>query len=242
MRCVVFCGDGDMDTYILLNAINQNYSPSKRMDLSVVNEDRWELIDFAAKNVQQGIVYFLPICREEDQREWRDIAREIWRIDASAYTIFVCAQGVDNIELVGTHVYDCLRSPLRMIKMKDLLGELRWDMERRQKTKKLLVKSQSKMVLVAQNDILFCSRDRDHVIAHTRNGDMRWRESFSSLLDRMAGNQFVRIHSGYIVNKSSIHSLDLNQKTILLHNGAELPYSRRNEKRIIELMTTISSV
>lgn len=81
----------------------------------------------------------------------------------------------------------------------------------------LFIKTDLKWVKIAFSDILFVQGLKDYLQIHLENEKLISLGTMQGLLDKLKGDNFMRIHKSYIVNLARIDSIERNRLFIQQH-------------------------
>ncbi|MDD2635824.1 MAG: LytTR family DNA-binding domain-containing protein [Bacteroidales bacterium] len=113
--------------------------------------------------------------------------------------------------------------------------------EKRNDTKKLVLKTAGELHIVDINDIVFCTSDNSYTTFSLKDADdiivSRGMKEFEDIL---ADYNFFRPHNSYLVNLNYIQKLDKSDGGFLiLKNGKEIPVSQRKKTRLIKILEAL---
>ena len=91
-----------------------------------------------------------------------------------------------------------------------------------QKTTFLFVKTENKWQKVRTSEIRYIEGPKDYLGIYTKNERILTLQSFHSLLDKLPGDDFIRVHKSYVV---SINQVDEIEKKRLLIGDQWIPIS-----------------
>jgi DNA-binding LytR/AlgR family response regulator len=80
----------------------------------------------------------------------------------------------------------------------------------------IYVKSNSKLVKVQNDDILFIEALKDYVILHTENSKYTIHSTMKDIEKKLPEEYFIRVHRSYIINLKKINSID--SSIVILEN------------------------
>lgn len=78
----------------------------------------------------------------------------------------------------------------------------------------ITIKADHKIYKVEINDILYIEGMREYVVYYTEKGKIISLESLKNLEKKFPGNQFIRVHKSFIINRNKVKSLYGNQLEI----------------------------
>lgn len=152
-----------------------------------------------------------------------ELAKLIRKIDQSIQIVFVT--GSREYVLEGYEV-DALHYLMKPLKREDLFKCL--DKASRKMSKldeqSLLVTIQKKTYRLPYSSILYFESFDNATVAHTTNGDYKFRQRIGSLEAELDPSQFVSVHRSFIVGIA--HIREIGKKNLTLDGGFELPISQ----------------
>ncbi|MDD4150979.1 MAG: LytTR family DNA-binding domain-containing protein [Bacteroidales bacterium] len=112
------------------------------------------------------------------------------------------------------------------------------DYEKRNDTKKLVLKTAGELHIVDINDIVFCKSDNSYTTFSFKDSDdIIVSRSMKEFEDILSDYNFFRPHTSYLVNLNHIQKLDKSDGGFLiLKNGKEIPVSQRKKARLIKIL------
>lgn len=93
------------------------------------------------------------------------------------------------------------------------------------------IKSESKLVKIKYDDILFIEALQNYVSIQTTSKKYISYLTFKSIQESLPADQFIRIHKSFIVGMSKIESIEGNEIKIGPHS---LPISRTSKEEVME--------
>jgi DNA-binding LytR/AlgR family response regulator len=93
------------------------------------------------------------------------------------------------------------------------------------------IKSDSKLVKIHYNDILFVEALQNYVAIHTTDKKFITYLTFKSVEEHLPSDQFLKIHKSYIIALARVDSIEGNEVRIGSHS---LPISRTSRDEIME--------
>ena len=192
-----------------------------------------EVVECIKKSKNIGI-YFLDINLEYG-KSGLVLAEEIREYDPRGFIVFITAHSEmalmtfqykveamdfilkDQAEHVQRRINECLEN-----------ANKKYINNRRGEEKTVTVTKGGKKLTLRQDDIIFfeTSVNEHKLFVHTFNKSI---EFFGKMkdLENQVGEDFVRCHRAYLVNKKNIKEVDYIKKVIIMKNGAECPISFR---------------
>ncbi|MHC5310306.1 LytR/AlgR family response regulator transcription factor [Myroides sp. LJL116] len=100
---------------------------------------------------------------------------------------------------------------------KEVLGQSSREQTLERQEEFLFIKTDLKWVKIAFSDILFVQGLKDYLQIHLENEKLISLGTMQGLLDKLKGDNFMRIHKSYIVNLARIDSIERNRLFIQEH-------------------------
>ena len=239
LRCVIYCDLADQ-----LGGLWRELQATADLeleDVSISTTKMQDVLDYARIPHAEHTVYFLYLDVDESEvRKKIQLCQNISRLDPHAYVVYVSERAQFALLCYQSHAFDFIVMPCTLSQLMTTVEAIVQDVERRARTMPLIIRIGGRILRVNQDHILYMSRERDYANAVTLREDLRWRESFASLLSRLDPRTFIRTHSGYIINLHYVVEVDTNTNLIRMANGAEIPYSRRNEQELMRALQRMS--
>lgn len=220
--------------YIEAAILMQEYD----MNVILASSKAQEVIECLKKSKNTGI-YFLDI-NLEDGKSGLVLAEEIREYDPRGFIVFITAHSEmalmtfqykveamdfilkDQPEHVQRRINECLEN-----------ANKKYMNNRRGEEKTVTVTKGGKKLTLRQDDIIFfeTSANEHKLFVHTLNKSI---EFFGKMKDieNQVGDDFVRCHRAYLVNKKNIKEVDYIKKVIIMKNGAECPISFRMLRQV----------
>ena len=156
-----------------------------------------------------------------------------------AHTLIVFVTAHDEL------VYDSFKyHPFAFVRKKFLEDELRsviadCEKEIAGRNKRFIFQNASKMVNLAESEILYFEGQANYLAIHTMGGEeYRMRSTMAGLEEELKDSDFLRIHKGFLVNLEHVRILKTEE--LELDNGEVLPigksYSDAAKKSILRFM------
>lgn len=220
--------------YIEAAILMQEYD----MNVILASSKAQEVIECLKKSKNTGI-YFLDI-NLEDGKSGLVLAEEIREYDPRGFIVFITAHSEmalmtfqykveamdfilkDQPEHVQRRINECLEN-----------ANKKYMNNRRGEEKTVTVTKGGKKLTLRQDDIIFfeTSANEHKLFVHTLNKSI---EFFGKMKDieNQVGEDFVRCHRAYLVNKKNIKEVDYIKKVIIMKNGTECPISFRMLRQV----------
>ncbi|NSL86047.1 LytR/AlgR family response regulator transcription factor [Chitinophaga solisilvae] len=133
------------------------------------------------------------------------------------------------------HVVDFLLKPVTFNRFYQAIEKYtRWQQTFQQNDTDnfLFVKSDRKHYKIAPDSILYIEGLKDYIRIHTADEKIMVLENMKDILEKLPGNQFVRIHRSYIIPLNKIRVIEGNQ--IQMKDGTCLPIGETYRKLVSE--------
>lgn len=162
---------------------------------------------------------------EMDKMNGVELAKIIRDKEILSPIVFLTSYKEYMEEVFQVQTFDYLLKPIDKERFFQVLGKLKFHIG---KTKDTFVFSINKNTFkLPINDIVYFEKDKRQVVIHTFDDNYRVYMSTKELLKQL-GNDFVQIHSSFVINCAYIKEIGTN--FLLLHyeqESVELPISRR---------------
>ena len=224
--------------------INHNRNIKKRLDylfekhrieavttLSAI--DPSQVLQYSAENIGADNVYFLDVDFGCDINGI-DLAARIRKTDAQAYFVFVSAHPEFVMPSLKTKVFDFLIKPISLETLEKCVLSIYRDFVSIKKEDGLIlsIKSGINVYYINIDDILFLEKFGHLLVIHTLNGQIRSKESFVNIENRLDHTKFFQCHKSYIVNIDYIAEIDNKNNMIIFKNGESCLLSKRHKKEL----------
>ncbi len=107
-----------------------------------------------------------------------------------------------------------------------------------EKLSRVVVKKNSKIVIIAVEDIVYIEAQDDYVSITTSDGSFL-KQNRMKYYEEHLPNSFIRIHRSYIANLNEIKEIALLEKEshiVILKSGEKLPVSKTGYKKLKEII------
>ncbi len=204
-----------------------------------------EVLEYVSNNISIAI-YFLDADLSQDAMSMFDVAKKIRERDWQCQIVFVSY----NLEM-------CILSFKYKIQAMDCLVKSSDDFEFRiEECLLCIIERQEKyisddlltfccakdVINILRDDVIFVeSVSNSHkVILHYRINRKKFNKyqlnESLKVLEQKLGNNFIRCHKSFIVNKNYIRSINKKIRTLEMSDGSTCYYSRSNTKNILQLI------
>ncbi len=107
--------------------------------------------------------------------------------------------------------------------------------DHQEELQRIVVKSRSKISVIAVSEILYLEAQDDYVMIYTTESKHLKQKTLKYFASHLPGAEFVLIHRSYIVRIEEISQMQLYEKEsyiVLLKNGTKLPVSKKGLPRL----------
>lgn len=195
----------------------------KRTGYDVLNtfSNAEDAIDFLAKNKPDLILMDIMLAGEMTGIDASEVIKEKFNIPVVFLTAYADEKTISKAKI--TDPYGYVIKPFKEI---DLRTSIEMALYKFQKEKEksnsskaaeensfiskefIYVKSNSKLVKVLNEDILFIEALKDYVILHTRNEKYTIHSTMKDIEKKLPEEYFIRVHRSFIINMKNIKSID----------------------------------
>jgi two-component system response regulator LytT len=193
-------------------------------------------------------VVFLDI--EMPGKDGLQVATKLLERPSPPRIVFATAYSEHAVEAFRLSALDYLVKPVRQDRLEQTLDKLKETIDQRDGFQKLLWRrkaqklwaesSDERWVLLDYDDILFIQAESKKVYASVDGyPPLRIRRTLKELEDELAGDSFLRVHKGYLVNLRKVKEMSTwfsGSYTLILDSKtkAQVPLSRRYVSRFRE--------
>jgi DNA-binding LytR/AlgR family response regulator len=194
---------------------------------SVVEANSGEvLLEIVKEDVPELV--FLDI--EMDKLSGIDTGKTLREMNSDTIIVFVTGFKDFALQAFGLRAFDYVIKPLTKNKFDMLFSDLTKRMHeiklRKEKNRRLLVKTRSGMVDLPYDEIVFFEKSGHQVVIHTKSHEeIQYYGSFKGLKTDLAESSFAQCHQGYIVNMDYVSSYR-NKSIRLKDDFDQLPVSK----------------
>lgn len=195
-----------------------------------------KVIEYLA--VEQGIsLYMLDVQYSKHMFDGIEIAKQIRNHDRDSYIVFItsCAHSIQIVMKGLIRPAGFFIKPVETGDIEILLGDIYRDFLNIEGVGSYIfnVNIGSTIYRIEYDQILYFEAFQKKVYIHTSNQRIGYYDSLSSLESRL-GEQFIRCHKSYIINKDKVLRIDFSDNRIVMENGAEIDISRTYKHGIKE--------
>lgn len=166
-----------------------------------------------------------------------DIARRLREIDAVVALVFITNMEQCAVNGYEVDALDFVVKPINYYRFSSMMARARRSISRRSE-KEILVRSASRLARLPISQVYYVEV-RDHLlIYHSTQGNLESWGKLSDIERELAGFDFVRCSSSYLVNLRHIISVDGDTVNIA---GDKLPISQRRRKAFYNSVTNYLS-
>ena len=212
------------------------------MNLRLATDDPEKLIESLKSSKHTGI-YFLDIDLHTDKNGLA-LAKEIRDYDQRGFIVFITAHSEMSF-LTFQYKVEALDFILKddFHKLKDQIRECLEHVMQKYKQimrgmgKTFTIKRNGREITLEYDAILFfeTSSNEHRLVVHTIDKSM---EFFGKMkeIEKEMGEDFIRCHRAYLVNKRNIQEVNYSEKIIIIKNHASCPISSRMRGKLKKSM------
>jgi DNA-binding LytR/AlgR family response regulator len=97
------------------------------------------------------------------------------------------------------------------------------------------IKKKQKLEKVVLDEVRFAEADGHYCTLHTGDQKYMLRMSFSELLNKLPGNNFLQTHRSFVANKTHVDSINL-EDSVLEMGEATVPLSKGHRDKVLEAL------
>lgn len=239
MLNIFVCEDNAIQRRTIVQTI-QNIILMEELDMQLVldTEDPYVLLERVKASQDTGI-YFLDIDLNSDMNGMK-LAQQIRLFDPRGFIIFITAHSElsymtfqyrveamdfvlkDNPAEVNVKIRECLLNAME-----------RYTLQTNKTHKVYTIETGGRKISVDYNDIFFfeTSGNIHKVILHAKDRQIEFFSTIKDLL-KAFGDDFVRCHRSFLVNKKNIKEIDTKNRIIHFINGETCLMSTRMMKEL----------
>lgn len=165
-----------------------------------------------------------------------EVAASIAREKVQMLIVFVTAHDELVYDSFKYHPFAFVRKKFLEQELKTVLSDCEKQLESRKKN--FVFQNASKLVTLAQSEILYFEGQANYLAIHTITGEYKMRSTMAGVEKELEDSDFLRIHKGFLVNLEHIRVLKTEE--LELDNGTVLPigksYSEAAKKSIMRFM------
>lgn len=200
-----------------------------------------ETLDYAHAH-PDGNLYFLDI-ELQDVVNGLTVAQQLHAIDPKGHIVFVSAYEHYIWEAMHAHVFDYLLKPLTDEAISACLqGVLRDRQEHPAASRRLMIKSGERTLLLHQEDIIYLCVNGNYLTAILTKGEpCQWYGRLQQITPLLDERLFVQVNRNCLVAIRYVKGIDAGDNTCLLANGESLKISRRRAVQLKKIFTDLES-
>lgn len=203
----------------------ESFIRERTSDCSVDGYDTGEELLLAEKKYD---IVFLDICMEG--KNGIDIARSLRRNEQPPVLIFVTAIKDYVFEAFDVAAFHYLLKPVDPLKFGEVLERAIREVEKREKTEVLFIKSGNRTVPLKKGGILYVESRGKKAEIHTDRETIAMYASLNGL-EAELGAGFYRCHRGYLVNLGYVS--EYHHDAILLTNGETIYMAKEKYQEFV---------
>ncbi|WNS40769.1 LytTR family DNA-binding domain-containing protein [Paenibacillus sp. MMS20-IR301] len=222
-----------IEKYILIESLDMRLQPA--------TANPQDILEGITKERTRGI-YFLDIDLSADMNGF-DLAKEIRRIDARGFIIFITTHGElafetfkykieamdyilkDEPQQIPSRIRQCLMS----INERMLTGD-------RGETEYFTIRQPDEIRYMKLDDIIYfeTSAAKHKVLLVTEHSCLEFFDNLKSIEERVGGS-FIRCHRSFLIHKRHIVTVNYKDSTVLMTNGKQCLLSRSGKKELLTM-------
>lgn len=234
MLDIFVCEDNAVQRQAIVQTI-QNTVLIEELDMRLVldTEDPYRLLE-TLKTSQNTGIYFLDIDLGSDMNGMK-LAQQIRLFDPRGFIIFITAHSELSFMTFQYRVeamdFVLKDNPAEAeVKIRECLFHAmeRYTLQTNRTHKVYTMEAGGRKISIDYDDILFfeTSGNVHKVMLHAKNRQMEFFGTIKELANTF-GNDFVRCHRSFLVNKKNIREVDTKNRIIYFVNGETCPVSTR---------------
>jgi len=184
-------------------------------------------------------IYFLDIDLKNERYNGFTLAKEIRKIDARGFIVFVTTHGelmpetfkyrVEAIDYIVKDHVDVLKEQISecLCEINGLLGIEKQDYE-----DYYTVKAADTIYRIPMKEILFFETSASHRLTlYSKFQSIEFRGDLSKIEQELP-DDYLRVHQSFLVNKEAVSRVDKKRNILTLKDGSEIPISRRGKRAL----------
>ncbi|MCX8130503.1 MAG: LytTR family DNA-binding domain-containing protein [Clostridia bacterium] len=134
------------------------------------------------------------------------------------YVVFISGYSEYAIESFAAQPFDFIVKPFDTKKVYSTINNLLKSIQERSlkdknKLESLILPYADEINIVTQSDIIFVTREKSITVVYTQKNKYFTYESLETIESRLNKQLFLRSHKSYIINKSKVEKIVINNKT-----------------------------
>ena len=165
-----------------------------------------------------------------------DIARKLNGKEHAPLLVFVTSHDELVYESLQYHPFGFIRKSYFELEIEKVLRDCRQQLETADKRFHFRMAGREAAILLSE--ILYFEADKNYLKVYTRSGSYRFRSTIAAVENCLAGDGFVRVHKGFLVNQMAVNVI--SREDVRLVDGTVLSlgkhYAEESRKRLLEYM------
>ncbi len=162
--------------------------------------------------------------------------------DNEAIIVFMTGYRNYTLEAFEINAFHYLIKPIMPEKfrslMKRVLRRFHEIKVHRENTQKFILKTQSMIMKIDYNDILYFEKNFRKIKIYTVKGNYDFYSSFKTLLTELDQKIFIRCHQGFVVNKNKIRNYN-NEQILINTNGTRISVGRKYKNDVVRAIESM---
>lgn len=166
--------------------------------------------------INLAIDYHPPIAMldmelEGDDLNGLEVGRMIQKINPETKIVFITGHSKYAVSAFDVHPYDYILKPINVKRLIETIVTLTNSIEKnsvneKKGIEKIVVKNGNEMLFISVENILYVEKADRNTIIHDENNAYCVQDTLQEL-EMKLGNNFLRVHKSYIVNKDKIDKI-----------------------------------
>lgn len=165
-----------------------------------------------------------------------DIAKGLKGMKHAPLLVFVTSHDELVYESLQYHPFSFIRKSYFNLEIEKVLMDCRHQLETVDKRFHFRMSGREAVILLS--DILYFEADKNYLKVYTKLGSYRFRSTIAAVENCLAGDGFVRVHKGFLVNQMAVSII--SREAVRLIDGSVLSlgkcYAENARKRLLEYM------
>lgn len=241
----VICEDNP-NTGSIIRGYITDYAAAKQMPCHIfLYQSHFDkVIEFAEKNLEHTNVYFLDIILNQDNMSGLTLARQIRKIDITAYLIFISSHPELSLKIFQNRLkaldYICKLDDNVQKRICDCIDTIAYETSLSGNTdisRKIMLKRTNSIYTVKLSDIMYIETRPGSRLLYCALNDgtvIEFHDSLKEVMKRL-DNRFFHCHRSYIVNTRHIKELGNRKQlySVTMNDGKVCDVSKPKWKELM---------